>query len=139
MNTYLICNYTLVYILYNYIFFKLIYYSTCTTITLSVGYNWHTKHWPTFLKIFKMTCKLFLVIRIFLIFGKKFQEIHYHFIQSYLKVSNLIIWLSLNERVKDRSSLTCCVTITSCEFQVPKHLTPITHPRNEQVKNTRHL
>lgn len=90
MNTYLICNYTLVYILYNYIFLKLIYHSTCTTITLSVGYNWHTKHWPTFLKIFKMTCKLFLVIRIFLIFGKKFLEIHYHFIQSYLKVSNLI-------------------------------------------------
>lgn len=36
LNTHLIGNYTLVYILNNYIFYILIYHSTCSTITLSV-------------------------------------------------------------------------------------------------------
>lgn len=39
LNTHLIGNYTLVYILNYYIFYILIYHSTCSTITLSVDYN----------------------------------------------------------------------------------------------------
>lgn len=49
---------------------------------------------------------MFLVTRIFLIFVKKFLEMHYHFIQSYLEVSNLIEFESKSKGEK-QSYLLC--------------------------------